>query len=334
MENAMRAIVQERHGSTEVLQLMDIDRPIPKDDEVLVRNHAASVGAWDAHTMTGEPHLMGMLGILKPKNKVAGLDLAGTVEESGNNVTQFQPGDEVYGEAHGTFADFVCVPEGTIAPKPANLTFEEAAAVPTAAITALIGLRDEGRVQPGQNVLIIGASGGVGTFAVQIAKSLGATVTAVCSTPNVEMVQSIGADRVIDYTLEDFAEGGQRYDVILELADTRSLSDLRRALAPRGTLVMSSGVGGSWIGPLGRILKAFAVSPFIRHRVRVLTVKATTENLIVLKELIEAGKVKPVIDRTYPLSRAPEAVGYLAQGHTQGKTVITIDPTDTTENSD
>lgn len=325
----MRAIVQERHGSTEVLELKDIDKPVPKDDEVLVRVRAASVGAWDAHAMTGEPRIMGVLGLLKPKNGVAGLDLAGQVEAVGKNVTQFRHGDEVYGQTDGAFAEFTGVSEGALALKPSNLTFEQAAAVPVAGTTALIGLRDAGQIQPGQKVLIIGASGGVGTFAVQIAKSYGAVVTAVCSTRNLDVVRSIGADHVIDYTQEDFTRSGLRYDLILELADSRSLSELRNVLTPKGTLVMSSGVGGRWLGPLGRIIKAMVASPFVSQSVRVLTVKSTTETFDVLTELIESGDVEPVIDRTYPLSDTPEAVGYVERGHTQGKTVVIVDQNET-----
>jgi NADPH:quinone reductase-like Zn-dependent oxidoreductase len=320
----MKAIVQETHGSPDVLELRDVDRPQAKDDEVLVRVRAASVGAWDAHAMTGEPRVMGMFGMLKPKNRIAGRDLAGLVEAAGKNVTRFRPGDEVYGEGHGAFAEFTCVSEGDLAYKPRNLTFEQAAAVPIAGITALVGLRDVGQIRGGQQVLIIGASGGVGTFAVQIAKTYGAIVTAVCSTRNVDLVRSIGADHVIDYTRQDFTETRQRYDLILELADSRTLSELRKVLEPKGTLVMSSGVGGRWMGPLGRMIRAVVASPFVSQTVRVLTIKTTTSDLDVLREFVESGKVEPVIDKTYPLAATPDAVGYVERGHTQGKTVISM----------
>jgi NADPH:quinone reductase-like Zn-dependent oxidoreductase len=320
----MKAIIQEGHGSPDVLELRDVEMPEAEEDEVLVRVRAASVGAWDAHAMTGEPRIMGMFGVLKPKNGIAGRDLAGLVEAVGKSVTQLRPGDEVYGESSGAFAEFTCVSQGNLAHKPTNLTFEEAAAVPIAAITALIGLRDSGQIQHGQDVLIIGASGGVGTFAVQIAKVYGAIVTAVCTTRSVDMVRSIGADHVIDYTREDFTKSGQRYDLILELADSRSLSEHRSVLTPKGTLVMSSGVGGRWLGPLGRMSKAIVMSPFVSQTVRVLTVKTTTADLDVLRELIESGKVTPVIDKTYPLTETPDAVGYVERGHTQGKTIINM----------
>jgi NADPH:quinone reductase-like Zn-dependent oxidoreductase len=324
LEDKMRALSQKSHGSTEVLKIKDFDLPIPDADEVLVRVGAASVGAWDAHAMTGEPRVMGILGLLKPKNTIAGLDLAGCVESVGDDVTQFKPGDEVYGEARGSIAEFTIASVDSLALKPRNLTTEEAAAVPVAGITALTGLRDVGQVSSGQSVLIIGASGGVGTFAVQIAKAMGATVTGVASTRNLDLVRSIGADHVIDYTDENFAELGVQYDVILELADTRSLSELRRAMVPKGTLVMSSGVGGRWFGPLGRYVKSLIQSLFVSQRVRVLAVKTTAKMLDDLTEMIESGAVVPVIDRTYSFSDAAEAVGYVTNGHTRGKTIITI----------
>jgi NADPH:quinone reductase-like Zn-dependent oxidoreductase len=307
-----------------VFELRDVQKPQAKDDEVLVRVQAASVGAWDAHAMTGEPRVMGMFGVLKPKNGIAGRDLAGVVEAVGKSVTRFRPGDEVYGEGDSAFAEFTCVPEAGLADKPRNLTFEQAAAVPIAGIAALIGLRDAGQIRDSQSVLIIGASGGVGTFAVQIAKAYGAIVTAVCSTRSVDLVRSIGADHVIDYTREDFTESRQQYDLILELADSRSLSELRKVLVPKGTLVLSSGVGGRWLGPIGRMIKAVVMSPFVSQTVRVLTIKTTTSDLDVLRELIESGDVEPVIDKTYPLAATPDAVGYVERGHTQGKTVISM----------
>jgi NADPH:quinone reductase-like Zn-dependent oxidoreductase len=307
-----------------VFELRDVEKPQAKDDEVLVRVQAASVGAWDAHAMTGEPRVMGMFGVLKPKNGIAGRDLAGLVEAVGKSVTRFRPGDEVYGEGDSAFAEFTCVSEAGLAHKPRNLTFEQAAAVPIAGITALVGLRDAGQIRDGQSVLIIGASGGVGTFAVQIAKAYGAIVTAVCSTRSVDLVRSIGADHVIDYTREDFTESRQRYDLILELADSRSLSEHRKVLEPKGTLVLSSGVGGRWLGPIGRMIKAVVMSPFVSQTVRVLTIKTTPSDLDVLRELIESGDVEPVIDKTFPLAATPDAVGYVERGHTQGKTIISM----------
>jgi NADPH:quinone reductase-like Zn-dependent oxidoreductase len=307
-----------------VFDLRGVEKPQAEDDEVLVRVRAASVGAWDVHAMTGEPRVMGMFGILKPKNGIAGRDLAGLVEAVGKSVTRFRQGDEVYGESDGAFAEFTCVSEGELAYKPRNLTFEQAAAVPIAGITALVGLRDAGHIRDGQSVLIIGASGGVGTFAVQIAKAYGAIVTAVCSTRSVDLVRSIGADHVIDYTREDFTESHQRYDLILELADSRSLSELRKVLEPKGTLVLSSGVGGRWLGPIGRMIKAVVASPFVSQTVRVLTPKTTTSDLDVLREFIESGDVEPVIDKTYPFAATPDAVGYVERGHTQGKTIVSM----------
>jgi NADPH:quinone reductase-like Zn-dependent oxidoreductase len=307
-----------------VFELRGVEKPQAKDDEVLVRVQAASVGAWDAHAMTGEPRVMGMFGVLKPKDGIAGRDLAGLVEAVGMSVTRFRPGDEVYGEGDSAFAEFTCVSEARLAHKPRNLTFEQAAAVPIAGITALVGLRDAGQIRDGQSVLIIGASGGVGTFAVQIAKAYGAIVTAVCSTRSVDLVRSIGADHVIDYTRDDFTESHQLYDLILELADSRSLSEHRKVLEPKGTLVLSSGVGGRWLGPIGRMIKAVVMSPFVSQTVRVLTIKTTTSDLDVLRELIESGDVEPVIDKTYPLAATPDAVGYVERGHTQGKTIISM----------
>jgi len=277
--------------------------------------------------MRGLPYIMRpQSGLGKPKNRVLGRDIAGQVEAVGKDVTRFRPGDEVFANVEtGGFAESTCVSEGFLVLKPANLTFEQAAAVPLAALTALQGIRDAGQVQPEQKVLIIGASGGVGTFAVQIAKSFGADVTGVCSTRNVEMVRSLGADHVIDYTQEDFTQSGQKYDLILQLAGTRSPSECRRALTSKGTLVLSSGEsGGRWIGPVDRIIKAVVLSPFVSQKLSTFVAKADGEDLQFLKELIEAGKVTPVIDRTYSLSEAPEAIRYLEEGHARGKVVITV----------
>jgi NADPH:quinone reductase-like Zn-dependent oxidoreductase len=323
----MKAIVYHEYGSPDVLELREIDKPVVEDDEVLVRVRAASANPADWHFMRGQPYIMRpQSGLRKPRNSVLGRDISGQVEAVGKDVTRFRPGDEVFGDVETAgFAEYRCVTEGFLGPKPANLTFEQAAAVPLAALTALQGLRDAGQVQPEQKVLIIGASGGVGTFAVQIAKWLGADVTGVCSTRNVEMVRSLGADHVIDYTQEDFTQSGQKYDLIFQLAGTRSPSDCRRALTPKGTLVLSSGESdGRWIGPVDRIIKAVALSPFVSQKLGSFLAKPNEEDLQFLKELIEAGKVKPVIDRRYPLSEAPEAIRYLEEGHARGKVVITV----------
>ena len=322
----MRAIVQDEYGSSDdVLKLQDIDKPVAKDDEVLVQVHAAGVHIGDWLMMQGLPYPLRLAaGLSKPKNSVPGVDMAGSIEAVGENVTQFQPGDEVFGWSTSAFAEYVSVSEDSVVPKPVNLTSEQAAAVPVSAITALQGIRDHGEVQTGQKVLIIGASGGVGTYAVQIAKSFGAEVTGVCSTRNVDMVRSIGADHVIDYTQEDITQGGQRYEVILDTAGNRSLSHLRRSLTPEGTLVLIGGSGGRWLMGAGRTVRASMLSPFVSQRLRSFLSKSTKEDLVVLKELIEAGKVTPVIDKTDGLSNAPEAFDHVGARHTQGKTVITV----------
>jgi NADPH:quinone reductase-like Zn-dependent oxidoreductase len=326
----MKAIVYEEYGSPDVLALKDIDKPMVKDNEVLVRIRATSVNPADWHFMRGEPYIMRpQAGVRKPKVGVLGCDLAGQVEAVGRNVTRIQPGDEVFGSPFGhglgAFAECASVSGDLLALKPANLSFDRAAAVPLAALTALQGLRDHGRIEPGHKVLVIGASGGVGTFAVQIAKSFGAEVTGVCGTGKVDMVRSIGADHVIDYTQEDFAHGGQRHDLIFQLAGTRSPSDCRRALTPTGTLILSSGESdGRWIGPVDRIIKGLLSSPFVSQRMVSFTVKPNREDLQSLKELIEAGKVTPVIDRTYSLSEVPDAIRYLEEGHARGKVVVTV----------
>ena len=322
----MKAIVYEEYGSPDVLELQEIDKPVVNDDGVLVRVRAASANPYDWHFMRGKPYFMRMqTGLLKPKANRLGVNLAGQVEAVGKNVTQFHPGDEVFGGGDGAFAEYVCGSEDRLVLKPANLTFEQAAAVPTAAFTALQGLRDKGRIQPGQKVLINGASGGVGTFAVQIAKSFGAEVTGVCSTRNVDKVRSIGAHQVIDYTHEDFTHGGQRYDLMLDSVGNRSLSECRRVLASKGTYVIVGGPdGGRWLGPMAHFLRTLVLSLFVSQKVVVLMAKRNKEDLLVLKELLEAGKVTPVIDRTYPLSEVPEAIRYLEEGHAQGKVVIAV----------
>jgi NADPH:quinone reductase-like Zn-dependent oxidoreductase len=322
----LKAITFPSYGSPDVLELEEVDDPVVKNDEVLVGVRAASVNPRDWHFMRGLPYIMRPLALRRPKDGVLGSDVAGQVEAVGKTVTRFRPGDEVF--AHvlaGGFAEYTCVSEDVLGLKPANLTFEQAAAVPLAALTALQGLRDHGRIQSGQKVLIIGASGGVGTFAVQLGKSFGADVTGVCSTRNVDVVRSIGADHVIDYTREDFTQSSHKYDLVFQLAGTRSPSDCRRALTSKGTLVMSSGESdGRWIGPLDRVVKAVVLSPFVSQRLTTFEAKQSNEDLQVLKELIESGKVSPVIDRTYPLSETPEAIRYLEEGHVRGKVVITL----------
>jgi NADPH:quinone reductase-like Zn-dependent oxidoreductase len=327
----MKAIVQDKYGSPhELLELKDIGEPVVEDNAVLVRVHATSVNPADWHLLRGEPYIARLqLGLRNPKHAVLGCDVAGQVEVVGRNVTTLQPGDEVFGSpfmhGFGAFAERVVVPENLLAPKPANLSFEQAAAVPLAASTALQGLRDHGRIEPGQSVLIIGASGGVGTFAVQIAKALGAEVTAVCSTRNVDMVRSFGADHVIDYTRDDFTRGERRYDLILQVAGSSSPSDCRRALTPKGTLVLISGESEDrWIGPVDRIVKALLMSPFVSQRMVNFTVAPNQEDLQALRELIEAGEVSPAIDRTYSLTEVPEAIRYLEEGHARGKLVISV----------
>ena len=321
----MKAIIQDQYGSPDVLTLQEIAKPEIGDDDVLVRVHAAGVHIGDWHLMTGEPYLMRIMGFgfRAPKARVRGIDVAGTVEAVGQDVARFQAGDEVFGTCDGSFAEFASAREDMLALKPAHLTFEQAAAVPTSAFTALQALRTGG-IQPGQKVLIVGASGGVGMFAVQIAKSFGADVTGVCSTAKVDTVRSIGADHIVDYTQEDFTRSGQRYDLILDMGGNRSLSQLRRALTPRGTLVLVGGEGGDrWIG-IGRSLQALVVSPFVRHNLRPLASKPNQADLQVLKELIEARKVTPVVDRTYSLRQVPSAIQYLHEGHARGKLVISV----------
>ena len=323
----MKAIVQDTYGSADVLELRDIAAPEIAVGEVLVRVHAAGVdrGVW--HVMTGLPYPVRLAGygLRAPRNPVPGTSIAGVVAAVGREVTRFKPGDEVFGIGRGAFAEYAHAPENKLAPKPANLTFEQAAAVPVSGLTALQGLRDHGRVQPGQTVLITGASGGVGTFAVQLAAAFGAQVTGVCSTTKVDLVRSIGAGHVIDYTRADFADGKQRYDVILDIGGNPSLSRLRRALAPKGTLVIAGGeTGGRWLGGTDRQLRALLLSRFVGQNLTTFICRENHEDLLVLKELIEAGRITPVIDRSYPLSEAPKAIRYLEEGRARGKVVITV----------
>ena len=322
----MKAIVQDEYGPADVLKMMDIEVPVPGDDDVLVRVHSAGVeiGVW--HVMAGKPYLLRIMGfgLRKPKVAVRGRDVAGVVEAVGKNVTRFQPGDEVFGTADGSFAEYASAPEARLAPKPGNVTFEQAAVVPISGGTALQGLR-KGNIRPGQKVLIVGASGGVGSFAVQIAKAFGAEVTGVSSTEKMDFVRSLGADDLIDYTRENFADGTRHWDLILDTGGRRSLSDLRRALTPKGTLVIVGGEGGgNWLGGFDRNLRSGLVSMFVPQRLMMLASKELGEHFDALRELIEAGKVTPVIDRTYPLSEAPEAIRHLEEGHPRGKVVITV----------
>jgi NADPH:quinone reductase-like Zn-dependent oxidoreductase len=322
----MKAIVYEKYGPPDVLQLKEVEKPVPKENEVLVKVQASSVTYSNSAFVTGKPFIVRLMGsgLLKPKNKILGSDIAGRVETVGVNVRQFRPGDEVFGDlsecGRGGFAEYVAVPENALVLKPANLTFEEAAAVPEAAVVALQGLRDKGQIQPGQKVLIYGASGGIGTFAVQIAKSFGAEVTGVCSTRNLDLVRSIGADHVIDYTQEDFTQNGQQYDLILATAGYRSLFDYARALSPGGIYVVT---GGS----MAQVFQPMYLGPFISmtggKKMGNLAMRPSQKDLVFVAQLIEAGKVKPVIDRCYPFSEVAEALRYYGKGHSRGKVVIT-----------
>jgi NADPH:quinone reductase-like Zn-dependent oxidoreductase len=323
----MKAIVQDKYGSVDVLRLRDVEIPQPGDDELLIRVHAAGLdpGVW--HLMTGLPYLVRLMGfgLRRPKIRIRGMDVAGTVEAAGKNVTQFKQGDSVYGTCDGSFAEYARARAERLAPKPANLSFEQAAAVPISGITALNGLRDVGGLQPEQKVLIIGAAGGVGTYAVQLAKAFGAAVTGVCSTSKAELVRDIGAEEVIDYTREDFTKGTRQFDLILDTAGRRPLSHLRRALTPQGTLVIVGGEGGDrWLGGFQRQIFAPLRALFAEQKLMGLVSKERQQDLLTLKDLIEAGKLTPVIDKTYPLSEAPQAIRYLEQGHARGKVVLTI----------
>ncbi|GAA2398318.1 NAD(P)-dependent alcohol dehydrogenase [Nonomuraea africana] len=326
----MKAFVLRSYGSPDVFALTDVDRPVPRDDEVLVRVRATSVNPYDWHNMRGEPYIArlmgGGFGLRTPKISILGADVAGEVEAVGRDVTGFRPGDEVFAVLkQGGFAEYVCVPEAELAPKPKNLSYEQAAAVPLAANTALLGLRDEGRIQAGQKVLVNGASGGVGTFAVQLARAFGAEVTGVCGTRNVDLIRSIGAHEAVDYTTSDFTRNGRRYDLLLDIAGSRSMPACRRALTPKGTLVLAGGPAGRWLQPVGQMFSALAMSPFVSQRAALVDAVRCTENkrnLMTLTELIEDGKITPVIDRCYPFEELPAAVRYQEQGHASGKVVI------------
>jgi NADPH:quinone reductase-like Zn-dependent oxidoreductase len=321
----MKAAVCSRYGPPDVVQITDVEKPVPKDNEVLIEVRAASVNPFDWHLMRGTPYIVRiMAGLLKPKDKRLGVDVAGQVEAVGRNVTQFKPGDEVFGACRGAFAEYACTSESALVMKPDNVTFEQAASVPVAAFTALQGLRDKGQIQPGHKVLINGAAGGVGTFAVQIAKSFGADVTGVCSTRNVDMVRSLGADRVIDYTQEDFTKSGQRYDLFFDCVGNHSLLACRRVLNPKGIYIVVGGPGGRWLGPLARMIKTLVLSRFVSQNLVMFLARSSKEDLTIMHELMETGKVTPVIDKRYRLSEVPEAIRYLEEGHARGKVVITL----------
>ena len=323
----MKAAVRDRYGSPDVVELREIDKPVPADDEVLVRVRAASLNLADWYAMMGRPYVGRMpMGLRMPKSNRLGTDYAGTVEAVGGNVTEFRPGDEVFGGRDGACAEYVCAhADRAIVPKPSNVTFDEAAAVPVAAITALQGLRDKGQLQPGQKVLINGASGGVGTFAVQIAKALGAEVTGVCSTGNVDIARSIGADHVVDYTREDFTRSDERYDLMLDIAGSRSWSACRRVLSPRATLVIVGGPKTNrLLGPLGRAVRLLPAGLLSSRKVVFFIARFNKADMLVLRELLEAGKVTPVIDRRYELSEIADALRYMGEGHAQGKIVLTV----------
>jgi NADPH:quinone reductase-like Zn-dependent oxidoreductase len=325
----MRAITCKKYGSADVLELRDVAKPGVEGDSVLVRVRAASANPYDWHFMRGVPYIARLMatGVRKPKQTVPGTDVAGEVESVGDAVTRFRPGDQVFGQVgRGSFAEYVSAPERLLALKPTNLSFEQAATVPLAGVTALQGLRDAGGIRTGQKVMIVGASGGVGTFAIQLAKWYGAEVTGVCSTSNLDLVRTIGADHVVDYTREDYTRSGRRYDLIFQLGGTRSPGSLRRVLTPKGTLVLSSGDSpGRVIGPIGRIIKALILSPFVSQKMTALVAKASIDDLQILKTMIESGSVTPVIDRTYSLSDAAEAIRYVETGHARGKVVVAVD---------
>ncbi len=322
----MMAITQDTYGAPlDVLELNEVAMPAIGDDDVLVRVRAAGVHIGDWLVGSGLPYMIRLgYGLRKPKNRVPGMEVAGYVEAVGSSVQRFHPGDEVFGWCTGAFAEYASVSQDALVLKPANATFEQAAAVPISGFTAIQAVRDVGRVLPGDKVLVIGASGGVGTYAVQIAKAFGAEVTGVCSTRNMDMVRAIGADHVIDYTSEGITDAGRHYDVVLDMAGNRPLSELRRALTPDGTLVIVGGSGGPMLMGFGRTIRALAAAPFVSQNIRQFLSATTQEDLIALSELIEAGTVSPAIDRTFDLCEAAEAIAYVGERHTQGKTVITV----------
>jgi len=322
----MKAIVYYQYGSPDVLKCEGIDKPTPKENEVLIKVRAASVNPYDWHFMRGEPYFLRLMaGLSKPKETRLGVDGAGQVEAVGRNVTQFKPGDSVFGACRGAFAEYACASEGAMAAKPGNVSFEQAASVPIAALTALQGLRDKGKIQPEKKVLINGAAGGVGTFAVQIAKSFGAEVTGVCSTRNVDMVQSIGADRVIDYTRQDFTQGGERYDLILDSVGNHSLSACLHVLKPKGRYISVGGPSGRWmIGAIASTLAMPVLSWFNSRKAVGMLAKMSREDLTIMGDLMKDGKITPVIDKRYSLSEVPEAIRYLEEGHARGKVVIVL----------
>ena len=323
----MKAIVYHTYGSPDVLKCEEVEKPTAGDDEVLIKVRAASVNPLDSHLMRGKPYILRiMTGLRKPKITRPGVDVAGQVEAVGSNVTQFKPGDEVFGSCRGAFAEYACTSESALVIKPENVTFEQAASVPVAAYTALQGLRDTGHIQPGQKILINGAAGGVGTFAVQIAKWFGADVTGVCSTRNVDMVRSLGADRVIDYTQEDFTKSGQHYDLIFDLVGNHSLLACRRVLNPKGIYIAVGGPNSRWmIGLLAGLLTTLVLSWFVSQKLLLFLAKIRSEDLTIMRELMATGKITPVIDKRYRLSEVPEAIRYLEEGHARGKVVITLE---------
>ncbi len=323
----MKAAVHTQYGSPDVIQIRDVEKSVPRDNEVSIKVRAASVNPIDWHYLRGTPRIARiMFGLRKPRVTRLGIDVAGRVEAVGKKVTQFKPGDEVFGTCRGAFAEYVCTPESTLAMKPNNVTFEQAASAPVAAFTALQGLRGKGRIQREQKVLINGAAGGVGTYAVQIAKGFGADVTGVCSTRNVEMVRSIGADQVIDYTREDFTNSAQRYDIIFDCFVSHSLSECRRILKPNGIYIIVGGPGDPGIVRVLAVpIKAFLLSRRVGQKFVMFIARSTREDLGMMRELLETGKVTPVIDRRYRLSEVPDAIRYLEEGHARGKVVITLD---------
>jgi NADPH:quinone reductase-like Zn-dependent oxidoreductase len=322
----MQAIMYRHYGSPEVLHCEEIEKPNPRDNEVLIKVHAAAVNPLDWHLTRGMPYgFRFTMGLRKPKDRRVGMDVAGQVETVGKNVTQLKPGDPVFGACRGAFAQYACSPDSAVVLKPENLSYEQAASAPVAALTALQGLRDMGHLRPGQQVLINGAAGGVGTFAVQIARALGAEVTGVCSAGNVDLVRSLGAQRVVDYTRENFTQAGPRYDLLLDCIGNHSLSACRRVLNPAGLYVMVGGPSGRWIAPMGRVIRMLLLSRFVSQKLVFFMAKVNRQDLTLIAELMGSGKLTPVIDRTCPLAGVPDAIRYLEEGHARGKVVITVD---------